>query len=29
MIATHSRYSFHTYTDGKNSAVNQVEDHRA
>ena len=29
MIATHSRYSFHTYNDGKNSAVNQVEDHRA
>jgi len=29
MIATHSRYSFHTYGDGKNSAVNQVEDHRA
>ena len=29
MIATHSRYSFHTYADGKNSAVSQVEDHRA
>lgn len=29
LIATHSRYSFHTYADGKNSAVNQVEDHRA
>ena len=29
MIATHSRYSFHTSMDGKNSAVNQVEDHRA
>jgi trimethylamine-N-oxide reductase (cytochrome c) len=29
MIATHSRYSFHTSADGKNSAVNQVEDHRA
>jgi anaerobic selenocysteine-containing dehydrogenase len=29
LIATHSRYSFHTYTDGKNSAVAQVEDHRA
>jgi trimethylamine-N-oxide reductase (cytochrome c) len=29
MIATHSRYSFHTHADGKNSAVNQVEDHRA
>ncbi len=28
MIATHSRYSFHTYNDGKNSAVSQVEDHR-
>ena len=29
MIATHSRYSFHTYADGKDSAVSQVEDHRA
>ena len=29
MIATHCRYSFHTHADGKNSAVNQVEDHRA
>ena len=29
MIATHSRYSFHTYADGKNSAISQVEDHRA
>lgn len=29
MIATHSRYSFHTSSDGKNTAVNQVEDHRA
>jgi anaerobic selenocysteine-containing dehydrogenase len=29
MIATHSRYSFHTSADGKNSAVSQVEDHRA
>ncbi|MGO9432320.1 molybdopterin-dependent oxidoreductase [Rhodoblastus sp.] len=29
MIATHSRYSFHTYNDGKNSTVNQIEDHRA
>ncbi len=29
MIATHSRYSFHTYCDGKNSAVNKIKDHRA
>lgn len=29
MIATHSRYSFHTSSDGKNSAVNHVRDHRA
>lgn len=29
LIATHSRYSFHTHCDGKNSSVNRVEDHRA
>ena len=29
MIATHSRYSFHTSSDGKNSAISQVDDHRA
>ena len=28
MISTHSRYSFHTYTDGKNSTVNDIDDHR-
>ncbi len=28
MIATHSRYSFHTNSDGKNSAVSRIEDHR-
>jgi len=29
LIATHSRYSFHTHCDGKNSAVNGIDDHRA
>jgi molybdopterin guanine dinucleotide-containing S/N-oxide reductase-like protein len=29
MIATHSRYSFHTSSDGKNSATNHITDHRA
>ena len=29
LIATHSRYSFHTHVDGKKSAVNDIEDHRA
>ena len=29
MIATHSRYSFHTSSDGKNSATNHIADHRA
>jgi trimethylamine-N-oxide reductase (cytochrome c) len=29
MIATHSRYSFHTNVDGKNSFTNDIEDHRA
>jgi trimethylamine-N-oxide reductase (cytochrome c) len=28
MISTHSRYSFHTYSDGKGSTVNDIEDHR-
>ena len=28
MISTHSRYSFHTFTDGKGSAINDIEDHR-
>ena len=28
MIATHSRYSFHTNVDGKNSTTNDIEDHR-
>jgi molybdopterin guanine dinucleotide-containing S/N-oxide reductase-like protein len=29
LIATHSRYSFHTQVDGKQSFTNDVEDHRA
>jgi trimethylamine-N-oxide reductase (cytochrome c) len=28
MIATHSRYSFHTNVDGKNSFTNDIPDHR-
>ncbi|PKO31296.1 MAG: pyrogallol hydroxytransferase large subunit [Betaproteobacteria bacterium HGW-Betaproteobacteria-7] len=28
MIATHSRYSFHTSSDGKNGVTNRVADHR-
>jgi molybdopterin guanine dinucleotide-containing S/N-oxide reductase-like protein len=28
MISTHSRYSFHTYGDGKDSTLNDIEDHR-
>ena len=28
MVATHSRYSFHTGSDGKNSSVHQLRDHR-
>jgi trimethylamine-N-oxide reductase (cytochrome c) len=28
LVATHSRYSFHTNVDGKNSAINEIEDHR-
>jgi len=29
LIATHSRYSFHTHVDGKGSSTNDIEDHRA
>jgi trimethylamine-N-oxide reductase (cytochrome c) len=29
LIATHSRYSFHTQVDGKGSFTNDIEDHRA
>jgi trimethylamine-N-oxide reductase (cytochrome c) len=29
LVATHSRYSFHTHVDGKKSAVNDIADHRA
>jgi trimethylamine-N-oxide reductase (cytochrome c) len=28
LISTHSRYSFHTLTDGKGTSVNDIEDHR-
>lgn len=28
MISPHSRYSFHTYNDGKDSVTNDIEDHR-
>ncbi len=28
MISAHSRYSFHTYSDGKGSTINDIEDHR-
>jgi len=28
MISTHSRYSFHTYGDGKDSSLNDIADHR-
>ena len=28
LVATHSRYSFHTNVDGKGSFVNDIEDHR-
>ncbi len=28
MLATHSRYSFHTHVDGKNSITNTINDHR-
>jgi anaerobic selenocysteine-containing dehydrogenase len=28
MLSTHSRYSFHTYGDGKDSTLNDIRDHR-
>ncbi|MDD2862356.1 MAG: molybdopterin dinucleotide binding domain-containing protein, partial [Acidiphilium sp.] len=28
LISTHPRYSFHTYSDGKDSTINDIEDHR-
>jgi trimethylamine-N-oxide reductase (cytochrome c) len=28
MVSTHSRYSFHTYGDGKDSTLNDIADHR-
>lgn len=28
LISSHSRYSFHTYGDGKNSTINDIADHR-
>ncbi len=28
MISTHPRYSFHTFSDGKDSTINDIEDHR-
>ena len=28
MLSTHSRYSFHCYNDGKDSTINDIEDHR-
>ncbi|WP_341643843.1 molybdopterin-dependent oxidoreductase [Thauera sp. SDU_THAU2] len=28
VISTHSRYSFHTFSDGKDSIINDIEDHR-
>jgi trimethylamine-N-oxide reductase (cytochrome c) len=28
LVTTHPRYSFHTYGDGKESTVSQLEDHR-
>jgi anaerobic selenocysteine-containing dehydrogenase len=28
MLSTHSRYSFHTYGDGKDSTLNDIDDHR-
>jgi trimethylamine-N-oxide reductase (cytochrome c) len=28
LVATHSRYSFHTYGDGKDSTINDIDDHR-
>ena len=28
LITTHPRYSFHTYSDGKDSTINDIQDHR-
>ena len=28
LTSTHSRYSFHTYCDGKDSAINDIDEHR-
>lgn len=28
MISPHSRFSFHTYNDGKDGSINDIEDHR-
>ena len=28
MLSTHSRYSFHTYGDGKDSTINDIDEHR-
>ncbi len=28
LTSSHSRYSFHTYCDGKDSAINDIEEHR-
>ena len=28
LISTHSRYSFHTYSDGKKSSLNSISEHR-
>ena len=28
LLSTHSRYSFHCYNDGKDSTINDIEDHR-
>jgi trimethylamine-N-oxide reductase (cytochrome c) len=28
LTSTHSRYSFHTYSDGKDTPINDIEDHR-
>ncbi len=28
MVSTHPRYSFHTYGDGKDSVLNDIDDHR-
>lgn len=28
MVSTHPRYSFHTFSDGKDSTINDIQDHR-